>query len=107
MTTLSVPRPPRSTLFAKLSCALGLLGVLATAPQAHAADHPATTALDEVAGKKIQPNVIQNKFFVKANRFEIAPAIGYVPNNAFVTNVYGGAFAAYHFSDTFAAEGAF
>jgi outer membrane beta-barrel protein len=91
-----------------LSLAVGLLGALASSPAAEAADHPATTALDELAGKKApQPGVIQNRFFTKANRFEIAPAIGYVPNNAFVSNIYGGAIAAYHFSDTFAAEGAF
>ncbi len=107
MTTLPVPRPTRSSLSSKLSLVLGLVGLLATAPDAVAAEHPATNALDELAGKKAAPNLIQNKFFVKANRFEIAPAIGYVPNNAFVTSVYGGAFAAYHFSDSFSAEGAF
>lgn len=107
MTTLPVPRPTRSSLTSKLSLVLGLVGLLAAAPEAAAADHPASTALDELAGKKTAPNLIQNKFFVKANRFELAPAFGYVPNNAFVTSVYGGAVAAYHFSDTFAAEGTF
>jgi len=108
MTTLPVPRPTRSTLSSKLSLAvLGLVGLLASAPEATAADHPAGTALEEMQGKKLPVNLIQNKFFVKGNRFEIAPSIGYVPNNAFVTSVYGGAIAAYHFSDSFAAEGAF
>ncbi len=108
MTTLPVPRPTRSTLSSKLSIAvLGLMALLASAPEATAADHPAGTALEEMKGKKLPVNLIQNKFFVKANRFEIAPSIGYVPNNAFVTSVYGGAIAAYHFSDSFAAEGAF
>jgi len=107
MTTLPVPRPTRSSLSTKLSLVLGLVGLLATAPEAVAADHPATTALDELAGKKATPNLIQNRFFVKQNRFELTPSIGYVPNNAFVTSVYGGAVAAYHFSDSFAAEGAF
>lgn len=107
MTTSPVPRPTRSRLVSKLSLALGLLGLLASAPEAQAKDHPAESALDELAGKKSPPNLIQNKFFVKANRFEIAPMGGYVPNNSFVSNPYGGAFVAYHFSDTFAAEGTF
>lgn len=107
MTTSPVPRPTRSSLTSKMSLVLGLVGLLATSSEALAADHPATKALDELAGKKAAPNLIQNKFFVKANRFEIAPAVGYVPNNSFVTSVYGGAFAAYHFSDQFSAEGAF
>lgn len=111
MTTLTVPRPTRSILSTTLTFVLGLVGLLATAPDAAAADtaadHPAEAALDELQGKKAPTSLIQNKFFVKANRFEIAPAIGYVPNNAFVTSVYGGAIAAYHFSDSFAAEGTF
>lgn len=111
MTTLPVPRPTRSKLTSqlasKLSIILGLVGLLAAAPEAIAADHPADQALEELGGKKLPPNLIQNKFFMKANRFELAPSIGYVPNNNFVTNVYGGAIAAYHFSDSIAAEGAF
>jgi outer membrane beta-barrel protein len=107
MTTLPVPRPTRTPTLTMIAAAMGLVGLLAAAPEAAAKDHPAGTALDEMAGKKAVPNLIQNKFFVKANRFEIAPGFGYVPNNAFVDNYYGGAFAAYHFSDTFAAEGAF
>jgi outer membrane beta-barrel protein len=107
MTTSPVPRPTQSRLIKTLTLALGLVGLLATSGEAAAADHPATKALDELAGKKATPNLIQNKFFVKANRFEIAPSFGYVPNNAFVTNLYGGAVAAYHFSDQFSAEGMF
>lgn len=105
MTTLPVPRPTRRILHSLAALALGVLG-LAAAPEAQAAS-PAKEALDEFHGKKHDPNVIQNKFFLKENRFEVAPALGYVPNNAFVSNYYGGAFLAYHFSETFAAEGAF
>lgn len=79
---------------------------LAAAPApALADDHPATTALEELKGKKEVKNVIQNKFFVKTNRFEIAPMVGYVPNNAFVSVPLGGAYLAYHFSEGFAVEG--
>ncbi len=111
MTTLPVPRPTRISLSSKLTFVLGLVGLLASAPEAVAADsssdHPAEAALEEIQGKKQPTSLIQNKFFVKANRFELAPAVGYVPNNAFVSSIYGGAIAAYHFSDSFAAEGTF
>gem|GEM_PF-895241 len=79
---------------------------LALAPvRAQAEDHPATAALDELRGKEVQKNVIQNRFFLKTNRFEIAPMVGYVPNNAFVSIPLGGAYLAYHFSEGFAVEG--
>lgn len=109
MTILPVNRPTRTRMIPKLmSLALGLLGTVAVAPTpCEAAEAPARDALDEFQGKKVEKNVIQNKFFLKANRFEITPAFGYVPNNAFVSNYYGGAFVGYHFSETFAAEAAF
>lgn len=97
----------RSTVSTLLALALG---VFAVAPVAHAADsaeHPATAALEEVKGKRPTIPVIQNRFFLKANRFEIAPALGYIPNNAFVSVPLGGVFAGYHFSEAFAVEGAF
>jgi len=83
---------------------LGLaMAVLPT--RAEAGANPATQALDELQGKKAQLSVIQNKFFLKQNRFEIAPVLGYVPNNDLVTVPVGGLFLAYHFSESFAAEG--
>lgn len=54
--------------------------------------------------KKAQLSVIQNKFFLKSNRFEIAPVLGYIPNNDLVSVPVGGMFLAYHFSESFAAE---
>lgn len=106
MTKLPVPRPTSRTLSRLATLVLGLVGLLG-ATEAEAASNPARQALDEFYGKKAEPNVIQNKFFLKANRFEIAPALGYVPNNAFVSNPYGGAVLAYHFSESFSAEGMF
>lgn len=108
MTSLPVPRPTRRTLTRLLTVGLGLLGLSAAAPEAQAAEtNPAKVALEERLSKKEEKNVIQNKFFLKANRFEIAPSLGVVPNNSFVSNYYGGALLAYHFSETLAAEGAF
>lgn len=108
MTSLPVPRSTRRTLTRLLSMGLGLLGLTVAAPEeALAASNPAKEALDERFGKREEKNVIQNKFFLKSNRFEIAPSLGVVPNNSFVRNYYGGALLAYHFSETLAAEGAF
>jgi len=106
MFDLTEPRPAR-----RLTHAIGALGLvvaaLASAPAHAAAPHPAVEAMDEFRGKTPEKNVIQNKFFLKENRFEVAPSIGVMPNNAFVQNVYGGALVAYHFSETLAAEGSF
>ena len=68
------------------------------------ADFPAAQALAERQGKRATIPLIQNRFFLKKNRFEFGPAFGYVPNNAFVVNPSGGLILAYHFSETFAAE---
>lgn len=108
MTTLPDPRPTRSqTMQMILALTLAFTSSLAFVAPAAAADAPAQQALTEFYGKKVEKNQVQNRFFIKTNRFELAPAIGYVPNNAFVSNYYGGAFVAYHFSETFSAEGAF
>jgi outer membrane beta-barrel protein len=102
---------PRRTTRRLLSLLPGLAAVLlttaaaATPRTAYAADAASTQALEEVKGRKDAKNVIQNKFFLKQNRFEIAPALGYVPNNAFVSVPVGGAFLAYHFTEGFAVEG--
>ena len=95
------PVPPLVALAAALA-ASGL------ANRAYAADeHPAGAALEEVKGKPPQMPVIQNRFFLKGNRFEFTPMLGYVPNNAFVSVPLGGAVLAYHFSESFAVEGDF
>jgi len=66
----------------------------------------AEEALQEFSGKKAIPDPIRNRFFLKTNRFEIAPALGYVPNNSFADVYVGGAFLAYHFSERFSVEAA-
>ena len=97
----SKPSSPLAML-AALAPVAGFLAALIPEP-AHAG-HPATLALDELQGKKAQLSVIQNKFFLKSNRFEIAPVLGYIPNNDLVSVPVGGMFLAYHFSESFAAE---
>ncbi len=67
----------------------------------------AEAALAEFNGKKPVPDPIRNRFFLKTNRFEIAPSLGYVPNNSFAEVYVGGAFLAYHFTEQFSVEAAF
>lgn len=52
-------------------------------------------------------DVVQNRFFMKKGRTEIAPIGGLVPNNPMVSRYTGGVLGAYHFSESLAAEFAF
>lgn len=94
----------RSFLLATIIAGLGL--ILAT-PEANAGASPALKALDEKKEGRAAFNVVQNRFFLKSERFEIAPSLGAVPNNAFVSRYTGTLTAAYHLSETFAVEAAF
>lgn len=87
--------------------AAALLFGVALQSTASAADNAAAKALDATRGNQPAANVVQNRFFLKSNRFEATPILGYVPNNPMVKRYVGGLLGAYHFSETFAAEGAF
>jgi len=93
-----------SALTLSLIAALGV-GLLST-PTALAADSPADEAVDRLQEVEHNSSPIENRFFLKANRFEIAPVLGYVPNNPFARRYVGGALLAYHISESIAAEGA-
>jgi outer membrane beta-barrel protein len=80
-------------------------GLLST-PAALAADSPADEAVARLQEVDHNAEPIKNRFFLKANRFEIAPVLGYVPNNPFARRYVGGALLAYHISESIAAEGA-
>lgn len=91
---------------ASMLAMLLVMGLGFFAPPALAKDDsPAQEALTEHNGKREPIPLIQNRFFLKQNRFEFGPAFGYVPNNAFVVNPTGGLILAYHFTETVAAEG--
>lgn len=94
----------RSTLLATLTVGLGLLF---SSSDAAAGAAPAVKALNEEEQGRPDYNVVQNRFFLKSQRFEIAPVLGAVPNNAFVKRYVGGVDLAYHLSETFALEAAF
>ena len=89
-----------------LALAFAAVALLAPAPAQAKEKNNAVKALETFNGKKAQVDPIRNRFFLKSNRFEIAPAIGYVPNNAFADVYVGGAFLAYHFSERLAVEAA-
>jgi outer membrane beta-barrel protein len=93
-----------SVLTLSLIAAVGV-GLL-SAPAAHAAQSPADEAVDRLEQVGTTDEPIKNRFFLKANRFEIAPVGGYVPNNPFARRYVGGALLAYHISESMAAEGA-
>jgi outer membrane beta-barrel protein len=86
---------------------LAFVGLVSASPEASAGAPQAEKALDELNTGRAKYNVVQNRFFLKENRFELAPVVGYVPNNPFAKRYVGGLLAAYHFSENFAAEGAF
>jgi outer membrane beta-barrel protein len=86
---------------------IGALGIgLLSTQSALAADSPAEQAVDRLQEVEHSNEPIKNRFFLKANRFEIAPVLGYVPNNPFARRYVGGALLAYHISESVAAEGA-
>lgn len=86
-------------------CGVALVAGLFASETAHA--NPAEDALKEVQGEVQPKDVVQNRFFVKTERFEIAPVIGAVPNNPMVKRRLGGILVAYHLSDTLAVGGQF
>jgi outer membrane beta-barrel protein len=94
--------------FKSLKIWLAVSGVVAGLHMpASAADHPAANALEEAQNGKGPVNAVQNRFFMKEGRIEATPILGYVPNDPMVKRYVGGLIGAYHFSETFAAEGAF
>ena len=92
---------------ATLSFGLLMMGGLLSSPEAEAGARGARKALEELEEGRRPYDAVMNRFFLKEDRFEIAPILGYVPNNPMVRRYTGGVLGAYHFSETFAAEGAF
>lgn len=79
------------------------LGVLGTATPALAADGgqkpPGVEALERFRDPDARIDPVQNRFFLKARRFEITPLLGTVPNNAFASRFTVSANLAYHLSE--------
>src|SRR5688572_6940025 len=75
------------------------MGTLFAPAVAHA-DSPGLDALQahEVGHGDKKP--VENRFFLKGKRFELAPVFGYVPNNPFARRYVGGAIVGYHLNET-------
>ena len=83
-------------------------GLFGTINSAHAETDPAKNALIENQQSYTPPReAVQNRFFLKEERFEFSPLIGFVPNDPMVNRITGGLLVAYHFNESLAAEGAF
>src|SRR5690606_11358490 len=67
---------------------------------AHAQDErkpPGIEALEELREGRKPPSPVQNRFFLKAKRFEITPMVGSSPNNPFASRFSVSLALAYHF----------
>jgi outer membrane beta-barrel protein len=81
-----------------------VLGAAVVSTKANAGSQGADQALTEFREGSPPQNVVQNRFFLKSERFEITPSLGYVPNNPFVKRYVGGVMFAYHFTEELATE---
>jgi len=81
-----------------------LLAALAPAPAQAADDSPGLEAIEEFRKGKGDRPAVANRFFLKQQRFEIAPMFGYVPNNPFARRYVGGLGLGYHFTETLSAQ---
>jgi len=89
-----------------LSLALGI--VTFGAQDAHAETEPGKKALIENQSTfKAPRDAVQNRFFLKQERYEFSPILGFVPNDPMVNRFTIGMLIAYHFSESIAVEGAF
>lgn len=90
------------SLLNNLRKAAFLAATLVLAAPAMAADSPGSEALEEFRTGRSEPKAIENRFFLKKSRFEIAARLGYVPNNSFAQRYVGGLILNYHVSETLA-----
>lgn len=101
--------PPRSEprLRALRAAAAVVVAVALGVPVAAQAGNPGLDAIAEHRTGHQPPDSVQNRFFLKTERFELSPQFGYVPNNPFVRRFVGTAQLSYHFNEQLAAEGTF
>jgi outer membrane beta-barrel protein len=91
----------RSALFGLL---LASIGAPTTAAFAADGDGAAESALSEFRAEREERAAVENRFFLKKERFEISPVFGYVPNNPFARRYVGGAVIGYHIDEILAAS---
>jgi outer membrane beta-barrel protein len=93
-----------SNLKPLMIASLGLMALGASEVANAAPEGPGIDAIDLFRkGRPNRPSV-QNRFFIKKNRFEGSLGMGYVPNNPFAQRFVGGMSFGYHFNELFAAQ---
>jgi outer membrane beta-barrel protein len=80
------------------------VGMALESTEANAGSTGADDALTEFRHGSPPKNAVENRFFLKSERFELTPSIGYVPNDPFVKRYVGGVMFAYHFNEELATE---
>ena len=80
-----------------------LVGLGAGLNTAEAAS-PGTEAVKRYKNPSSERKAVENRFFLKQNRFEISPIAGYVPNNPFARRYLVGGIFGFHFNETFSAQ---
>jgi len=81
-----------------------VLGAALASTAANAGTRGADDALTEFRQGAPPKNAVENRFFLKEERFEITPSLGYVPNDPFVKRYIGSVMFAYHFTEELATE---
>lgn len=71
------------------------------------AESPGLEALETYEAGRGPKKPVENRFFLKEKRFEIAPFGGYVPNNPFARRYLAGAMLGYHLNETVAFQAQF
>lgn len=94
----------RILLLALVTCT-GLFPSAARAAEAQ--DGPGIEAIDAFRAGNGRRAVVQNRFFLKENRFELTPHFGYVTNNPFARRYVVSLGFGYHFSESLAVHGQF
>lgn len=101
--------PVKTLLLAALALGACASSALLPAGSAYAGegDSPGIEALSNFRVPSKSTNPVQNRFFLKAKRFELTPQFGYVPNNPFARRFSVGLGFGYHFSELVSLQGSF
>lgn len=98
---------PRSTIVSSLrashsrwrGCLVIGAVLMSLFPVVSHAESPGLDALEEYKEGHSEKTAVENRFFLKENRFEISPIVGYVPNNPFARRYTIGGVLGFHFSE--------
>ena len=91
--------PPFHDTFGRWARAVVVVaGLVSLSGVAHA-ESPGLDAIEEFKTPKESHPAVDNRFFLKENRFEFSPMVGYVPNNPYAKRYVGGVQLGYHFGE--------